>query len=98
MLSGAASFNSDLSRWNVSQGEKFVSLMLATYCLASLSCTLALSNSFNYYTMLNTMLIMFIVCFYSNQYLCRLECFLKQSHSTPILVDGMFQKEKALYV
>ena len=32
MFSGATSFNSDLSRWNVSQGTKFVSFKLATSC------------------------------------------------------------------
>ena len=59
MLSGAASFNCDLSRWNVSQGVKFVSFeMVTSSCFVSLSFALDLSSTIYYY-----ILIIFIVCF-----------------------------------
>ena len=74
MFTGATSFNSDLSIWNVSQGEKFVSFELDTSCFVSLcyKCTIALSNRF-YISSL------FVV--YSNQCSFRMECFLIQTHS-----------------
>ena len=52
MFSGATSFNSDLSGWNVSQATKFVSFNLATSFFVYISCTLAVSYTFYYYILI----------------------------------------------
>ena len=78
MFSKATSFNSDLSVWDVSKGRSFVSCCWFLFCFPFLY----VSHIFYYYISI----IFFVV--YSNQYIYWQECFLKQLHSTLILVFG----------
>ena len=93
MFSGATSFNSDLSAWDVSRGTDFVRLPRFFYCCSPFLYLCSLSHILWFH--LDNYPSFF--CMEINLVMHRLECLRKQPPSTRILVHGMYPKEQVLW-